>query len=540
MDEVADLIVIGAGSAGCAVAGRLAQAGKQVRVLEAGGGDGHVRFKVPAMTRSIVRHPRFGWKFKAEADPSIGGRIDEWPAGKCVGGGSAINGMMYVRGHRWDYQRWVELGARGWSYDEVLPYFRRMEAYEGGGDAWRGDAGPVGVSRGRVHYPIVDDWLRAAQAWGLPKQADHNGEHPAEEGSDHAQVTQRGGLRSSAAAYLRLPTARQHLQIQTGVTVRRLLIENGRAVGVECVRAGRVFVLRARQGVVLSAGSMNSPRLLMLSGIGPGPHLQALGIPVLKDLPGVGENLQEHVGTHLVNAVNTPTLNSEAQGLAALRHGLDFLLRRRGILTTAVGHAQAFVRTRPGLPAPNLQISFTAFAFDLDAEGRLVLRREPAVSTVVCVARPQSRGRLTLRTPDPAEPPRIEHRLLGVEDDLDQLVSGLEIARQILQRPEVSAYVQDEVRPGRGVEGGPLRDFARRASIPLYHPVGTCRMGTDEGAVVDPDLRLRGIDGLWVADASVMPTLPVGNTNATAIMIGDKAADHILRALGARSGLLAA
>ena len=536
--EMPDIVVVGAGSAGCAMAGRLAEAGVRVLLLEAGKSDRHYRLRIPALTSSVVQNPDFDWKYQAEPDPSIGGRADVWPGGKRVGGGSSINGMMYVRGHRYDYQRWVELGAQGWAYDDVVPYFRRMETNSRGADRWRGTDGPIGVSDSRIHYPIVDDWLKAAVACGIPRTADHNGEHPGE-GADYAQMTQRDGLRSSSANYLRLPAARGNLTVRTQTRVRKVLIENDRAVGVEYEADGSVIKVRARAGVIVSAGSMNSPRLLMLSGLGPADHLQQMGIAVLKHLPGVGRNLQEHVGTHVVNEVNTPTINSEARGAALVRHLLDFAIRRRGILTTSVGHAQAFVKTRPGLAAPNIQISFTAFAFDLDGEGRLVLRRNPAVSTVVCVARPQSRGRLMLRSNDPYAPPLIQHQLLGVQDDLEQLVEGLAIARGFMAHESVRSYVISEVRPGAGVSGDALRQFARMASIPLYHPVGTCRMGRDEHAAVDADLRVHGIDGLWVADASVMPTLPIGNTNATSIMIGDKGADHVLRALGRKSILSA-
>ncbi len=531
MAEMPDVIVIGAGSAGCAMAGRLATAGVRVLLLEAGKTHRHYRLMVPALTSSVVQHPDFDWKYIAEADPSIGGRADVWPGGKRVGGGSAINGMMYVRGHRWDYQRWVELGARGWSYEDVLPFFRRMETNSGGANAWRGGEGPIGVSSSRIHYPIVDDWVKAAVACGVPRVTDHNGENPGE-GADYAQVTQRDGLRSSSAGYLAIPGVRANLTLQLQAQVRRVLIEQGRCVGVEYDLDGVTKTVRARCGVVLSAGALNSPRLLMLSGIGPADHLQEVGIPLVRHMPGIGRNLQEHVGTHLVNEVNTPTINSEARGFALLRHGVDFLVRRRGILTTSVGHAQAFIKTRLDLPAPNIQVSFTAFAFDLDGEGKLVLRRNAAVSTVVCVARPQSRGRLTLRSKDPYAQPRIQHQLLGVEDDLDQLVEGLQVARQFVAHDAVRRYIVNEVRPGAGVEGEALRQFARMASIPLYHPVGTCRIGEGVDAVVDADLRVQGIEGLWVADASIMPTLPIGNTNATSIMIGDKGAEHVLRAIG--------
>jgi choline dehydrogenase len=527
----ADVVVIGGGSAGCAMAGRLAEAGLLVTLLEAGKPDGDLRLRVPALTSSVVQHPDFDWTYRAEPDPTIGGRVDVWAGGKRLGGGSSINGMMYVRGHRWDYDRWVELGATGWAYDDVAPYFRRMETNDAGADDYRGGTGPVGVAAGRIHYPIVDDWVQAAIACGVPRTLDHNGANPGE-GTDYAQVTQRGGLRSSATGYLRLPAARRNLNVVTGALVTGLVLDGSKVTGVRYRLGDAEHVATARQAVVMSAGSMNSPRLLMLSGIGPAAHLREHGIAVALDLKEVGRNLQEHVGTHLVNDVNTPTINSEARGFAAARHLLDFIVRRRGILTTSVGHAQSFVRTRDGQPAPNVQLSFTAFAFDLDGQGKLVLRRDPAVSTVVCLARPRSRGSITLRSADPAAAPVIRHRLLDVDDDLEQIVEGLRLARRIMERPEMARHVTGEVRPGQGVEGDALRQFARMASIPLYHPVGTCRMGPAGAAVVDADLRVHGLQNLFVADASVMPCLPVGNTNATAIMIGDKGADHVRRAIG--------
>jgi choline dehydrogenase len=532
MAETADaeIIVVGGGSAGCAMAGRLASSGVKVLLLEAGKTGEHVRLKIPALVSGVVQNTDFDWKYYAEPDPTIGGRADVWPGGKRLGGGSSINGMLYVRGHAWDYDHWAELGARGWAFKDVVPYFRRAETNSRGGDAWRGDSGPVGVSDGRLDYPIIGDWVDAAAGWGVQRNPDHNGARTGE-GTDFAQNTQRNGLRSPATGYLKLPGAAGNLQVELEAQALKILIENGRAVGVEYLRGGERRRAMARRGVVVSSGSMNTPRLLMLSGIGPAAQLAQFGIPVLLDAPGVGANLQEHVGTHLVNEVNTPTLNGEARGLALIRNMADFLVRRRGILTTSLGHAQAFVKTRPNLPAPNLQISFTCYAFDLDAQGRLVLRRDNAVSTVVCLARPQSRGTLSLRSADPLAPPVIRHQLLGVDDDVDQIAEGIEIARQIMDQPQVRRYVTSEVRPGKGVTGQALKDYCHLACIPLYHPVGTCRMGEDAGAVVDSELRVRGVDGLWVADASVMPTLPVGNTNATAIMIGDKGSDHVLKAL---------
>jgi choline dehydrogenase len=527
----ADIIVVGGGSAGCAMAARLAASGTyRVVLLEAGKPDGDLRTRIPALTSAVVQNPEYDWCYRTEPDPSIGGRADTWPAGKRLGGGSTINGMMFIRGHRWDYDHWAELGATGWDYASVLPYFRRMERNEAGGDDFRGDAGPLSVSELRVRYPITQAWIDAAVASGIPRSPDLNGADA--EGVDRVQVSQDRGMRcSSSHAYLHSGGGPKPVVV-TQAQALRIVIEDGRAVGVEYLQDGQARLAYARRGVVVSAGSMNTPRLLMLSGIGPAEHLQDHGIAVVVDLPGVGSNLQDHAGTHLVNDVSVPTLNSEARGLNALKHMADYALRRRGALTTAIGHAHAFVRGRPGLAAPNLQIAFAAFAFDFDAKGRLVLRSKPAVSTLIGLMRPSHRGTVRLRSADPLAPPVIRHQLLGNDDDVEQIVEGVQLARRIMAQPEVARFVTAEVRPGAGVRDDGLRAFVRMATIPLYHPVGTCAIGKrDAGGVLDPDLRVHGVDGLWVADASVMPSLPAGNTNATSIMIGDKGAAHVLRGL---------
>jgi choline dehydrogenase-like flavoprotein len=529
VDKSADVVVVGGGSAGCAMAGRLAQAGIKVLLIEAGKSDNHLSLKVPGFTRAVVHNPSFDWMNVAEPDPSIGGRADVWPAGKRLGGGSAINGMIYVRGHAWDYDNWVRLGAKGWSYADCVPYFRRSETNSRGEDAYRGGSGPVSVSDARVHYPILEEWMEAAVSKGIPRTDDHNGRCPGE-GTDYAQATQRQGLRCSATGYLRLPDARPHIEVLTEAHARRILIEGGRAVGVEFDYRGSTQRAHARAGVVLSAGAINSPRLLMLSGVGPAAHLQQMGVRVELDLPGVGRNLQEHVGTHLISDVNTPTINSDVRGLAAIGQGLSFLLRRRGALTTSFAHAQTFVHTRAGLSAPNMQISFTLFAFDL-INGHAELRPNPSVTTTICRSRPGARGSIELRSADPYARALIRHRLLDDPDDCEQIAEAIELSREILAQPSIRHAVVNEARPGKQFAGRGLRDYVRMASFPMYHPVGTCRMGTDAMSVVDPDLRLHGINGLWVTDCSVIPSLPSGNTNATAIMIGDKGSDHVLRAL---------
>ncbi|MEO6388072.1 MAG: FAD-dependent oxidoreductase [Croceibacterium sp.] len=527
----ADLIVIGGGSAGIACAARLAEGGLKVLLVEAGNDHHDPRIAVPALMSGMVHKPAFDWCYSAEPDPSVGGRLDVWPAGRRLGGGSAINGMMFIRGHRWDYDNWAALGATGWDYASVLPYFRRLEHNERGVDEWRGQGGPIHVSEVRSRYAITDQWIEAAVEAGIERAPDLNGKLA--EGVDHIQLSQRAGLRCSTAhGYLRHKPA--SLEVLTEAQVLKIEVTDGRATGVTLRRGGDVRTISARQGVVLSAGALNTPRLLMLSGIGPAEHLRGHGIACVADVPGVGQNLQEHVGCHLVNAVSAHTLNNDAHGFAGVKQVLSLLLARSGALTTGIGHAQAFVRSREGLPAPNLQLAFSAFAFEITPDGNLALGKQAAVSTFVALMRPETRGQISLRSADPDAPPLIEHRLLGSEEDAVQLVEGLEIARRIMAQPAIAPHVTAEIRPGAAADNPQaLRGYVGAAAFPMYHPVGTAKMGAadDLMAVVGPDCAVRGIAGLWVVDASIMPTIPQGNTNATAIMIGERASDLVLAQL---------
>lgn len=523
-----DLIVVGGGSAGIACAARLAEGGLRVLLVEAGRDHRDPRVAIPALMSGMVHKPAFDWCYSAEPDASVGGRADVWPAGKRLGGGSAINGMMFVRGHKWDFDHWAELGATGWDYASVLPYFRRLEHNERGADAWRGQGGPVHVSEVRSRYAITAEWLEAAEQAGIPRSPDLNGELA--EGADFIQLSQRRGLRSSTAhGYLtKKPSG---LEVMTEAQVLKIEVAGGRATGVTLRRGGEIRTVHARLGVVVSAGALNTPRLLMLSGTGPAEHLREHGIAVVADLPRVGENLQEHAGCHLVNAVSARTINDDARGLAGVGQVLSLLFARSGALTTGIGHAQAFVRSREGLPAPNVQLAFSAFAFEITPKGNLALAKDAAVSTFVALMRPSSRGRVLLRSGDPDAAPVIEHRLLGHDDDVAQLVEGLEIARRIMAQPPIAGDVTGEIRPGAAAATPEaLAGYVRAAAIPMFHPVGTAKMGApdDPLAVVGPDCAVRGVTGLWVADASIMPTIPQGNTNATAIMIGERASDLVL------------
>ncbi|TNE39304.1 MAG: FAD-binding protein [Sphingomonadales bacterium] len=534
-----DIIVVGGGSAGCAMAGRLAENPNiSVLLIEAGGDKADMHTRVPAMVSRLVMNPRYDWMLPVEPDASVKGRADFWPAGKWLGGGSSINGMMYIRGNAHDYDHWAQLGATGWSYDDVLPYFRRMENNPREG-RFHGKDGPMRVSESRLRYSVTDRWIESATHAGVPRCADLNGDGRVAEGVDHVQMSQTGGRRwSSADGYIRNGKHGGRLTVMARTSVRRIIVENGRACGVEIMEAGgAVRTIRARRGVVLSAGAMGSPKLLMLSGIGPAAHLREQGLEVVRDAPGVGTNLQDHVGLNIAWKIRGVSLNSEIRGLGLAKAGLEYLVRKTGMLTTAIAHAQAMIYTRPGLPAPNIQLAFSPFAFEVGANGERFLPPESSVSMLVCALHPAARGTLLLRSPDPEASPLIRHRLLGEDDeDLEQIVEGIEIARRIMAQAPLADEVVAEMKPGADIKGDALRDFVRTVAISCFHQVGTCRMGTDAMAVVDPSLRVHGVDGLWVADCSVAPSLVGANTNATAIMIGDKGADHVLAALGMGRG----
>ncbi|SFV07986.1 GMC family oxidoreductase [Pseudoduganella namucuonensis] len=531
---VVDIVVIGGGSAGCVLAHRLSEDGRySVLLLEGGASDKHPFTRVPVANIMAVQNPAFDWCYQLEPDASRGGRTEHWAAGKRLGGGSAINGMMFIRGHRHDYDAWAKAGNPGWDYASVLPYFKRLETNMGGADASRGGDGPLSVAEVAMRHPLTEAWVDAATQAGIPRSADLNG--AVAEGVGYVQASQRKGWRhSTAAAYIWPVKKRANLRVELEAVASRIQVRDGRAVGVDYVQGGVLRNVSARRGVVLSAGALASPKLLMLSGIGPAAQLREHGIEVAVDSPGVGANLQDHAGVHFSCEVNVPTLNSDRSKVNGLLHGLNFLARGRGPLTSPIGHAQAFVSTRKDAPAPNLQLIMAPLAFELDDKGAIRLCEQPSISTMVSVNRPQSRGTVGLRSANPDDKPVIHHRLLGVEDDLDQLVEGLELVRKIVQQPALSKHFVGEMRPGVALQSrAQLREFARMAACCMYHPAGTCKMGDDADSVVDHRLRVRGVQGLWVADASVMPTLPAGNINATVVMIGERASDLIKEDLAA-------
>ncbi|MGY1834472.1 GMC family oxidoreductase [Blastococcus sp. SYSU DS0510] len=518
-----DVVVVGAGSAGSAVAGRLSEdPTMRVLVLEAGGTDDVLEVKIPAGLYKVWR-TRHDWNYTTDQQPGLGGRRLFWPRGKLLGGSSSINAMIYVRGARADYDEWAELtGDPSWSYDRVLPLFKRMEDNARGADEWHGVGGPLRVEDLRSPHPWTTAVVEAAVASGYPRNADFNG--AAQEGVGRYQVTQKRGRRWSAAdAYLHPAASRPNLTVRTGALTTRVLVEGGRATGVEYRAGGQLRTVRATREVVLSGGAVNSPQLLMLSGIGPADHLREVGVDVVHDLPGVGAGLQDHPLVPVVWNVRSGRSLRLAETPVNLAR---WKVAGRGPLTSNLAEAGLFTRSNPQLAEPDLQMHFLPVKFWKQAE---VDPDAEAFTSAVVLVRVHSRGSVRLRSADPTWAPAIDAGYLTDERDLDALVSGVEQAREIARAAPLASVLAEEWSPGGTVRGRKaLRQSVRDTLESLYHPVSSCRMGADDMAVVDPQLRVRGIEGLRVVDASVMPTLVRGNTNAPTIMIAERAADLIL------------
>jgi choline dehydrogenase len=510
-----DYVVVGAGSAGCVVASRLAdRAARRVLVLEAGPWDRSVWIHLPIGFFRAVANPRFNWRYEAAFDSAPGARSVAWPRGHVVGGSSSINGLVYIRGQREDFDAWASSSATGWAWANVAPYFERMES------------GPVGVSDPRYRHVLCDAFIEAAASCGVGHVADFNGATQA--GAGYFRLNTRRGRRCSAAvAYLHPALRRGNITVRPECLVERLELRDGGVSGVWYRRGGERMLATVTREVVLCAGAIGSPQLLQLSGIGPADVLERAGVAVAHELPGVGRNLQDHFAARIiVRATGARTLNEMSRSLRSrLGMTLQYLLARRGPLTLGAAMSGAFATVTDGERRPDVQLLFGPLSTDNPSEG---LHDFPGMTLTACPLRPKSRGWLAIRSPDPAQHPQISANYLEHEYDRRTLIAGLRLARRILAAPPLARYVAQELHPGRdcGTDSH-LLEFARARGGSIYHPCGTCRMGSDTDAVVDPELRVRGVRGLRVADASVIPQVPSGNINAACLMIGERAADII-------------
>ena len=524
--EEFDYVVIGGGSAGCVVASRLSENAKvTVCLLEAGGAGNKWVVKAPIGIAIQVPSKTNNWAFETVPQPGLNGRVGYQPRGKALGGSSAINAMVYIRGHRSDYDGWAALGNPGWAYDDVLPYFKKSENNEVVKDDFHGTGGPLNVAKIRTGNPFQEYFLEAGRQLQLPMNADFNGAH--QMGLGVYQVTQKDGERWSAArAYIEPNLSRPNLKVATGAQARKILFDGKRAVGVELNRDGKPQSVRARREVILSSGALQSPQLLMLSGIGNAPDLKGAGVDVVHHSPGVGQNLQDHID--FAFSYRSKSLDNFGITLAGLRKLWQEIGRYRregkGMITSNIAECGGFLKTDPSLPVPDIQLHFSMAMADNHGRNRHLGH---GFGCHVCLLRPKSRGTVTLNSADPASPPRIDPKFYDSPDDLEVMVKAFKITRRIMDAEPLAKWRTEDMFTEGVQSDDDIRAALRNRSDTVYHPVGTARMGTDGMAVVDPQLRVAGVEGLRVVDASIMPTLIGGNTNAPSIMIGEKAADMI-------------
>ena len=529
-----DYLVIGGGSAGAVIASRLSEKpANRVVLIEAGGEAKSLTVQVPIGYMQLVDNPKFDWRYPAGADASIKGRSFNWAGGKLLGGGSSINGQVFIRGTRADFDRWAGMGLPGWGFDDVFPYFLRAENWEGEPSQAHGSHGPLSTSPMQDHHPLCDVFLAGGQQAGLRYRDEYNGGDM--EGVFLTTASQRRGWRcSTEKGYLREARRRPNLQVITHAYVHRVLVEDGRAVGAELERGGQRHVVRAGGEVIVSAGGLGSPALLLRSGIGSGAYLQSRGIAVTHDLPGVGENLQEHPTVGMSKLINRPSLNSRTSPLDMLGYFLRYAWNRKGPFGAPVVQAMGLARTREGLAEPDVQLHFLPFTYDIQpgttSQVGNGLPKFPAMTISTSICHPHTRGRIRLNEQGG---PLIDHQLLGDERDVATLISGMKFVDRLYRTPALQEVVIGNHAPKEmPVDDAGWEEHVRWKAKPAYHPAGTCKMGSDAMAVVDPALRVHGLGSLRVADASIMPSLPSANTNAPTIMIGEKAADLILQGAG--------
>ncbi|WP_339858420.1 choline dehydrogenase [Pseudohongiella acticola] len=524
----ADFVVVGAGSAGCVLADRLSADGKhEVLVLEFGGMDNSVFIQMPTALSIPMSSDKYDWGLHTQSEPGLGGRSVHQARGKVIGGSSSINGMVYVRGNAGDFDQWQQLGAEGWSYADVLPYFQRAEDCLYGADDYRGENGPVGICNGNnMRNPLYRVFIEAGREAGYGVTEDYNGFR--QEGFGRMDMTVKNGVRCSTAnAYLKPALSRRNLKLQTKALTTRILMDGKRAVGVEYQHQGKTVRVQARREVILSASAFNSPKLLLLSGIGPREHLQDIGIDVVHDLPGVGQNLQDHLEVWVQHACRQAgTLNGWLNPVGKFLIGARWLMFKSGLGATNHFESNAYIRSREGLRYPDLQYHFLAGAIAYDGSSAL---KGHGFQVHLGANKPSSRGRVQLSSADPAAPPDILFNYLSEEADRQAYRDGLRLTREIFSQPAFDDYRGEEVSPGPAVNtDAEIDDWVARSAATAYHPCGSCRMGSDAMAVVDSQCRVHGVENLRVVDSSVMPALTNGNINAPTIMIGEKAADHIL------------
>jgi choline dehydrogenase len=523
MTQAWDYIVVGAGSAGCLLANRLTGAGFRVLLVEAGGPDRGFWLRLPVGYFRTIFDDRYARQFKTVPQPETGDREIVWPRGRVIGGSSSINGLIYIRGQHQDYDDWVSAGATGWGYRDVLPYFKKSEHYSGADSPYHGKEGELGVSDLRNRDPSCMAWLQAAQEYGLPFNADFNG--VTDYGVGSYQLSIKGHWRSSAsAAFLRPALDRPQLTVRSETLVSRVLFESRRAIGIECVANGQVHRFYADREVILCAGALQSPQVLQLSGIGPADLLSRHGIQILHDSPEVGKNLQDHYQARTIVRLKDPiSLNDQVRDPISLaKMGLQWLFGQRGPLTVGAGQVGGFAKTSLATE-DRADIQFNVMPLSVDKPGD-PLHRYSGFTVSACQCRPESRGQLEIISPDPTHAPRIQTNYLRESRDLQTLVEGLKICREIYRQPGFKSRWSEEVLPGDAT----LEQFARTKGGTVFHPTSTCRMGGDDLSVVDPQLRVRGVEGLRVVDASVMPSVVSANTNAATIMIAEKASEMIL------------